>query len=298
MNAFTDSLSTVETAEVAAHTILLRRGTYCIYVVEVSAGVADDHLPGLGISPAPGEENNVIEVVRFSGEQWLRQRGDALLLRVHSSRVRILLTSYNLARAQGATPPKIEIQRLDPALATPEVAALAAADPAPNGLEGAAAEESAVDMIVHLRNRGDVRGKFGEWVGDDKGELWVEGFTLTPPPSLHAGKLQYQAVLGKGWTSPWVGVGSFCGTRGLQIPIQGLRLRLDDADERSPTILASARFTDGTIKEAVPFNSFCSLDPLMPVTALRLDVTPAGGAPRAAPSIKDKAVSLVRKGRK
>jgi hypothetical protein len=67
MNAFTDSLSTVETAEVAAHTILLRHGTYCIYVVDVSSGVPDDHLPGLGISPAPGEENNVIEVVRFSG---------------------------------------------------------------------------------------------------------------------------------------------------------------------------------------------------------------------------------------
>jgi hypothetical protein len=285
MNAFTDSLSTVETAEVAAHTILLRHGTYCIYVVDVSSGVPDDHLPGLGISPAPGEENNVIEVVRFSGEQWLRQRGDALLLRVHASRVRILLTSYNLARAQGATPPKIEIQRLDPAQ-TPQAPAAPVAD------------ETAVDMIVHLRNRGDVRGRFGEWVGDDMGELWVEGFTVTPPASLLAGKLEYQAVLGKGWTSPWVGVGAFCGTRGLQIPIQGLRLRLDDQDARAPTILASAKFTGGTIKEGVPLNTFCSVEPLLPVTALRLDLVPAGGSARPAVTIKDKAASLVRKARK
>ncbi len=286
MNAFTDSLSTVETAEVAAHTILLRRGTYCIYVVDVSAGVPDDHLPGLGISPAPGEENSVIDVVRFSGEQWLRQRGDALLLRVHAARVRILLTSYNLARAQGATPPKIEIQRLDPATNTP---AATATTPA---------EESTIDMIVHLRNKGDVRGSFGEWVGDPNGELWVEGFTITPPASLLVGKLEYQSVLGKGWTSPWVGVGAFCGTRGLQIPIQGLRLRLDDRDERSPSLLVSAKFTDGTVKEAVPFNTFCSLDPLQPVTALRLDVVPPDSSPRPATSMKDKAVSLVRKARK
>lgn len=285
MNAFTNSLSTVETAEVAAHTILLRRGTYCIYVVDVSAGVADDHLPGLGISPAPGEENNVIEVVRFSGEQWLRQKGDAVLLRVHASRVRILLTSYNLARAQGATPPKIEIQRLDPA---------PAATPAP---VAAPVEDTGVDMIVHLRNRGDVRGRFGDWVGDDKGELWVEGFTLTPPPALLVGKLEYQAVLGKGWTSPWVGVGAFCGTRGLQIPIQGLRLRLDDQEERAPAVLVSARFTGGLTREGVPLNEFCSLDPLLPVTALRLEVASATPS-RGAASIKDKAVSLVRKARK
>ena len=288
MNAFTDSLSTVETAEVAAHTILLRRGTYCIYVVEVSAGVPEDHLPGLGVSPAPGEENSVIELVRFTGEQWLRQRGDALLLRVHAARVRILLTSYNLARAQGATPPKIEIQRLDAPLASPE--------PSEPGLDKAP-EDATVDMIVHLRNRGDVRGKFGEWVGDPKGELWVEGFTLTPPASLLASKLEYQAVLGKGWTSPWVGVGAFCGTRGLQIPIQGLRLRLDDREERAPTLLVSAKFADGTLQEAVPYNTFCSLDPLQPVTALRLDMVSAD-APHSLPGIKEKAVSLMRKARK
>jgi hypothetical protein len=281
MNAFTESVSTVETAEVAAHTILLRRGTYCIYVVDVSPGVSDQHLPGLGISAAPGEENNVIELVRFSGEPWLRQRGDAVLLRVHTARVRILLTSYNMARAQGATPPKIEIQRLDPALPAAPHAASPAVDPA-------------TDMVVHLRNRGDIRGRLGQWIGDETGQLWIEGFTVTPPPGLMAGKLEYQAVLGKGWTSPWVGVGAFCGTRGLQIPIQGIRLRLEGREDLAPPVLVSARFADGTVKEQVPPGVFCSLVPLQPVTALKLDITP----PRPAPSIKEKAVSLVRKARK
>lgn len=285
MNAFTEPVSTVETAEVAAHTILLRRGTYCIYVVDVSSGVSEQHLPGLGISAAPGEENNVIELVRFSGEQWLRQRGDAVLLRVHAARVRILLTSYNMARAQGATPPKIEIQRLDPVMSAP-------------GPGASPVAELASDMVVHVRNRGDIRGRLGQWVGDEAGQLWVEGFTVTPPPALMAGKLEYQAVLGKGWTSPWVGVGAFCGTRGLQIPIQGIRLRLDEREERAPQVLVSAKFADGKLRESVPLGIFCSLDPLQPVTALKLDITPAVPTPRTAPSIKDKAVSLVRKARK
>ena len=268
--------SAVETAEVAAHTLLLRRGTYCIYVVAVTPGLTDAQLPGLGVSAAPGEQDNTLELARLSGEPWLRRVGDALLLRVHAPQIRLLLTSYNMARAKGATPPKIEIQRLD---APPPVATAAAAP----------VDNRAADVIVHVRNRGDIRGQFGEWVGDLAGSLWIEGFTIATPTAIEAPDLQYQAVLGKGWTSPWVAAGEYCGTRGLQIPIQGLRLRLGgDGNRKDSGMLAvSLRYADGTVQETLPVGALCALDPLQPVIALRVEIieTPepkAGGTSRAA----------------
>lgn len=272
--------SAVETAEVAAHTLLLRRGTYCIYVVAVTPGLTDVQLPGLGVSAAPGEQDNTLELARLSGEPWLRRVGDALLLRVHAPQIRLLLTSYNMARAKGATPPKIEIQRLD---APPPIATAAVAAPVDN---------RAADVIVHVRNRGDIRGHFGEWVGDLTGSLWIEGFTIATPATIEAPNLQYQAVLGKGWTSPWVAAGEYCGTRGLQIPIQGLRLRLDDGSRKDAAKLASKlavslRYADGTVQETLPVGTLCALDPLQPVIALRVELIAApepkpGGTSRAA----------------
>ena len=254
MSNNTDSASAVETAEVAAHTLLLRRGTYCIYVVAVSPGLTEELLPGLGISAAPGEQDNMLELARLSGEPWLRQVGDAILLRVHSARVRVLLTSYNMARASGATPPKIEIQRLD----APPALDLEPMSPV-----------RAPDVVVHVRNRGDVRGHFGDWLGDPAGQLWIEGFTIVAP-GVDLSKLQYQAVLGKGWTSPWVAAGTYCGTRGLQIPIQGLRLRLEGKE--AGQLAVSAKYADGTVQEALPVGELCALDPLQPVTAIRIEI--------------------------
>lgn len=276
MSEKAEGSSAVETAEVAAHTLLLRRGTYCIYVVAISPGLTDAQLPGLGVSAAPGEQDNTLELARLSGEPWLRRVGDALLLRVHAPQIRLLLTSYNMARAKGATPPKVEIQRLD---APPPVAAAAAAP----------VDNRAADVIVHVRNRGDIRGQFGEWVGDLAGSLWIEGFTIATPTTIEAPDLQYQAVLGKGWTSPWVSAGEYCGTRGLQIPIQGLRLRVNgDGNRKHAGMLAvSLRYADGTVQETLPVGALCALDPLQPVIALRVEIVEApvpkaGGTSRAA----------------
>ncbi len=38
--------------------------------------------------------------------------------------------------------------------------------------------------------------------------------------------LEYQAVLGRGWLSPWIEGGKFCGSRGMALPLLGLNVRL------------------------------------------------------------------------
>lgn len=275
--------SALETAEVAAHTLLLRRGTYCIYVVAASPGIANGQLPGLGISAAPGEENTSLEVARLSGEQWLRQPGDALLVRVRVPQVRLLLTSYNIARTRGAEPPKIEVQRLDPGTTAPAT-------------QPEAAPSRPAEIIAHVRTRGDVRGQYGEWVGEPEQGLWIEGFTIAPPPGLEPGDLEYQAVLGKGWMSPWVQAGEFCGSRGMNIPIQGLRLRLNNAAEKRVQLTIGVRFEDGTVQDAVRAGELCMLDPIRPVTAIQ--VTHSSAAPAGRPRAAQKAPATAPKGRR
>lgn len=284
MDAEAGAGSAVETAEVAAHTIVLRRGTYCIYVVSVSPGLSAAQLPGLGVAAAPGEENTSLELARLSGEQWLRVPGDALLVRVHAPQVRLLLTSYNTARAKGAAPPKIEVQRLD-----------AAPAPAAGRIQRDAAPSRPADIIAHVRTRGDVRGEFGHWVGEPDSGLWIEGFMIVPPPGLEPGDLEYQAVLGKGWMSPWVQAGEFCGSRGMNIPIQGLRVRLNNQAEKRVEIAVGVRFDDGTVHEAVPAGEVSMLDPLRPVTAIQVTHSPAALAGRKSAAQKAGAAAPKRR---
>jgi len=247
-----------EPAEVAAHTIILRRGTYCIHVVSTAAEVAPAQLPGLAISAAPGEENTAVEIARLRGEPWLREPGDAVLIRVHAEQVRLLLTSYNTLRLRGATPPKVEIQRLGAA--------------SPPIIEQA--REIPSDITVHVRNKGDQRGSLGEWVGERKKNFWIEGYTIKTPAGLESSDLEYQAVFGKGWSSPWVHGGEYCGSRGLQLPILGLRLRLNNGLEKRLQIELEAAFADGATFGPVPAGTVCATEPLQPVTAIRVSVRP------------------------
>ncbi|TDH60008.1 hypothetical protein E2C06_24345 [Dankookia rubra] len=260
--------SAIADIEVAAHTLLLPQGTYCLHVTEVAEDLEAERLPGLSVAVAPGEEGGAIEVARLSGEPWLRRPGDALLVRVHAARIRLLLTSYNLARAAGATPPKIQVQRLD----APAAAAPALPEAAPPALVPTA-------LLVHARRRGDLSGGYGDWVGEQADDVWIEGFAITPPAGLAAADLEYQAVLGKGWFSPWSPGGEFCGSRGMQLPILGWRINLKGDAAKNFTCNYSAVFVDGSEVGPVTVGQPCMLPDLKAVAKLRVSIVPRTAGP-------------------
>jgi hypothetical protein len=273
----------VAEVEVAAHSLVLPRGKYCIYVLEVSPGLPAEKLPGLTVAVAPGEEGSAVSLVRHSGEPWLRERGDAVLVQVHHDAVRLLLTSYNTLRAQGATPPRIEVQRLDT-----EDATLAAGS--------AALRRDVNQVIVHVSGRGDQSGRFGEWIGERGPGLAIEGFSVKVPDGLSADDIEYQALLGKGWLSPWASAGEYCGSRGMDLPILGVRLRLSEAAAKRFNVRASALFADGSERGPLPAGELVALDNLQPVAALKFEVDQptslgridksAGTAPKLVPNAK------------
>lgn len=262
----------VRDVRVAAHSIVLPRGMFCISVAEVTAGLDAASLPGLAVSAIPGD-GSMVEISRFADTEWLRQPGDAVLLRVGSAQARILLTSYNMADAQEAKPPRMQIQRLD--AHSPAPAAIPAPPPMPSP-----APAGPSDVLVHLARLGDRGGPLGEWLGEAQPGVWIEGVQVTPPEGLAAEDLEYQVVLGKGWTSPWSQGGEFCGSRGMTLPVQGLRVALRGTAAKRFEVACEAVTASGVALGPVGADVLCGLEEPEPLARIRLSIAPRSAAPR------------------
>ncbi|WP_207540324.1 hypothetical protein [Sabulicella rubraurantiaca] len=262
----------VRDVRVAAHTLVLPRGKFCISVAEVSPGVPAAQLPGLAISVIPGE-GSAVEIAQFPGNPWLRQPGDALLVTVGSDEARLLLTSYNLMEGQGAKPPRMQVQRLDvPGQASlgPAPESARTAEPPPAPAVAAAAPSGQQAVLVHIARVGDKSGALGEWLGVRQPGCVIEGLQVTPPEGVPAEDLEYQVVLGKGWTSPWSQGGEFCGSRGMTLPVQGLRVALRGASAERYTVSVEGVTASGETLGPVGNDELCGLEDPEPLVQLRL----------------------------
>lgn len=270
----------VRDVRVAAHTLVLPRGKFCISVAEVSPGIPTARLPGLSISTIPGEGSEV-EIAQFPGNPWLRHPGDALLVTVGSDEARLLLTSYNLLEGEGVKPPRMQVQRLDvPGQASlgpaPEVAKAAEPPPAPPTV---ASPSGPQPVLVHVARVGDRSGALGEWLGMREPGCLIEGVQVTPPEGVPAEELEYQVVLGKGWTSPWSQGGEFCGSRGMTLPVQGLRVALRGASAERYTVSVEGVTASGDTLGPVGNDELCGLDDPEPLVQLRLRFEERQAAP-------------------
>ena len=247
---------------ISAHSIVLNHGTYCVFVIGVTQGLAERDLPALRISSSPG--SSTVAVAALPGDGWLRQMGDAVLLRVASERSRVLFTSYDESRVPGAKPPQIQIQRLDDGRL-------------PDSLRPAPALQSA-DYKLHFSRRGDVPAAFGQWVGTLGDDSWIEGIELLAPSPLQASDLEYQVVLGRGWLSPWVQAGEFCGSRGMGLPILGFRARLLGLAAQQWRLRYAGRCVDGRELPEAEQGMPCESADLTPLAALNIKLEPIDGA--------------------
>ena len=245
---------------ISAHSIVLSHGTYCVFVIGVTQGLAERDLPALRISSSPGSSS--VAVATLPGDGWLRHLGDAVLLRVASERSRVLFTSYDESRAPGAKPPQIQIQRLDDGRL-------------PESLRPIPGPQNA-DYQLHFSRRGDVPAGFGEWVGSFGDDSWIEGVELLAPAPLEASDLEYQVVLGRGWLSPWVQAGEFCGSRGMGLPILGFRARLLGQAAQQWRLRYAGRCIDGREMPEAEQGMPCESADLSPLAALNIKLEPIG----------------------
>ncbi len=252
---------TIQELKVSAHMMSLPSGLFSITHEGSPAALANNGLPGVRISAPPGVPN-AVEIVGFRTDGWLSAEGDAALVRVRKGPVQLLVTIYQLA-GQPDLAPKLEVRQL-----------LTVLEAAPQGPLPAVSEPVASDASAHIQTRGDISAAYGAWVGEPGSNLWIEGFTLQAPAGIAPGDLSYQAVLGRGWLSPWVEAGEYCGSRGMAMPVQGLRVRLSGEAAERYVISVTASFVGGAKAGPVGNEETCEAETLAPLEAFMVSFTP------------------------
>lgn len=254
----------------------LDAGLYCVVVQPSPAADAQSGLPGVRITAAPGLQAGQVIVRTIAEDGWMTGFGDAALVRVIGGPGRVMVSIFHRPGAGPAGAPSLKVLPLMAAQALPPSGPANLPPPPPAQVPA----PTAVDMVAHIQTRGDVGAHFGQWLGEPGSGLWIEGFAVAPVSGVALTDIEYQAVLGRGWLSPWVEGGQFCGSRGMSLPILGLRVRLRGAAAAAYQVRVSATFVDGSRSGPVAGGESCEAPSLAAVEAMMIELvpqTPASG---------------------
>ncbi|MBV9734696.1 MAG: hypothetical protein JO209_02220 [Acidisphaera sp.] len=273
--------------KVSGHLMSLDTGLFCIVQTPASRRADDGTgLPGVRISLPPGGPSrpDAVSIVAFRPDGWLNGQADAALVRVTAGPAQVLVTVYQ-APSGTDTAPRLQVLRLaDDAQGVPAAAPVGAAAAQPGRAAPGGQPRTMPEMVAHVQVRGDVGAALGDWIGERGSKRWIEGFMLLPQKHVTPRDIEYQAVLGRGWLSPWVEGGQLCGSRGMALPILGMRVRLRGGAAQSFDCRYSATFVDGTEIGPVGAGEPCEAESLAPMEAFQLLLTPRGQAGAAAQS--------------
>jgi hypothetical protein len=262
----------VQELKVSAHLMTLDPGVFCIF--NAPGGPRSDEatgFPGVRVSAPPNTgSGKVVDILSFGTDGWMGGRDAAVLVRIGEEPSEVLITIYQ--REGAAEPaPKIQIQQLSEGAAA---AAISAAEAPPVRTQVTPADLASAEIAAHIQRRGDVVASIGEWMGEKGSQRWIEGFSIAPRSEIGREDIEYQAVLGRGWLSPWSEGGQYCGSRGMALPILGLRVRLKGEAASTHTVRISASFTDGSTAGPVDGSRTCEAESLAPLEAFQVELVP------------------------
>ena len=128
-----------------------------------------------------------------------------------------------------------------------------------------------LSILAHLQDVGDVQGRNDEWICRQDNSSPIEGFSLGDAGPIEPANIEYQGIMGRDWLTPWFKAGSFCGSRGLQLPMLGYRLRLLEKAAETHTLQYWGIFGDG--QPVGPFESgeLCQNDEMV-LTAMKVSL--------------------------
>jgi hypothetical protein len=281
-SAQTNARNRIVELKVSGYLMTLDTGLFCVSQAPGSPTANErTGLPGVHISlpPGPVGRPEVAQIRTFREDGWMNSSDAAVLISVAEGPAQVLVTVYQSPSAPPEAAPRLQVMRLDtePGVALQGVRP-AAAPPVPANS----------DVVAHVQGTGDVSGKIGEWVGTRGSGLWIEGFSLAPN-DLKPEDIEYQAVLGRGWLSPWIEGGKFCGSRGMALPLLGLTAQLKGAVAKTHECSYSATFVDGSAVGPVSAGEPCATESLAAMEAFQLVIHRRGGV--AVPSGRTKSTA-------
>jgi hypothetical protein len=204
--------------DVSAQLISMEPGLYAVSVVAPALARTEGGmvLPCIRMDPLPDQDRVRAFFASLADSSLLVPSATPAYLHIVGGRASILLTTY---KASGPMPPPdIHIRMVEPV-------PVAALEHGPGGSEkvdgqsGDALASASLRLLVHLQNHGDVVFPGGVWAMAPDGDGSVEGFCISGSDELPPGSLEYQAVLGSDWVSPWMEQGEFCGSRQMALPL-------------------------------------------------------------------------------
>ena len=286
-----DKPNPISELKVSGHAMTLDPGLYCVSNGPDSPAPSNIGLPGVRISAAPGAQPGQVDIATFAPDGWVGSDA-AALVRITGAPSSIYVTIYQEPGGT-AEAPRLQVLTLSAPQAVPQAAPQASRQagrpmprqpvpqqPAPRS------GPAAIETLAHIYARGDVGGGLSTWIGEPGSNQWIEGFAVAPT-SIPASDIEYQAVLGRGWLSPWAEGGQFCGSRGMSLPILGLRVKLRGDTARTHQVELSASFVDGTRIGPVHDGEACEAPSLAALEAFNLairQVKPAAAARAAKPA--------------
>ncbi len=274
--------------KVSGNLMTLDVGLFCLFQQPGAAVAPQDGsgLPGVRISIPPrvqttgaaGTGQGVVTIRGVHADGWLGPQDGAALVRVTVAPAQILITVYQSPDHSADTAPRLQVVPLSGAAAMAQDAGQSSRSPAsagPGSMKPAAAKGvTGKDIVAHVQRTGDVGVNLGEWLGKPGSGKWIEGFGISPQAELSADDIEYQAVLGRGWLSPWITGGKFCGSRGMALPMLGFNLRLRGKAAERFDCDYRASFVDGTRIGPLPAGQSCEASSLSPLEAFQITLRP------------------------
>ncbi|HEX3864670.1 MAG TPA: hypothetical protein VHY35_23550 [Stellaceae bacterium] len=210
------------------------------YAFGLSAGsvwptaVSGFAVPAVQVATSPTDnDGGQIEITDSFGRAgaWLGGRHRMLFVKAPAGGGSALVTAY-LARDLDTTPLEVEVRRLASAHAA-EALTMPGTMPAPvlmtlklgDPNAGSTPQRVRLDIVAHIRSRGDMRFIDTPWVGRAGAGLWIEAFTVVPRDTSLTTALEYKGLTAQGAETPWIGGGTPCGTTGRGLPLIGFAVR-------------------------------------------------------------------------
>jgi GT2 family glycosyltransferase len=235
-------------------------------------------LPAVHVGLGPGVPPETVEFVAgpHTHGAWLFAPGDLLVTKVKGAGATLVMTSV---RAPGGDVLSIKVERLEArseVTASPSAAAaveMAHSASRPKDTGKSSADEPRgkpmlpVKIGVHVRSRGDMSFADTPWAGRVAPGLWIESFCIRPMEVLGAQDVEYKALTGSGFETPWLSEEKMCGTKGMAVPLVGFAVRLKpsgviaDYDCEYSGYFQSG-VTVGPLRNGAPCRSTVANDPL------------------------------------
>jgi hypothetical protein len=235
----------VETIPVAASIVWLKAGLYAVKILTGSEAMSE---PGHLSSPvrvgtfAPRGELEALSAAG-SGEQWLLGIETKLAVRAARDGGLLIATAFGSAD-RAPSSPSVIVQSLDGALPQIEPREVAPPEKRPQILEptSLAEREIRAEITAHIERVGDRTFAGSTWVGVPGAQRRIEGFSIRPLQEIQPSEIEYKALHPGGIETPWVRGPQFCGTRGRNLPLTGLAIRIAPHVQDQFSVIYQAAF--------------------------------------------------------